>query len=108
MVLQHEPTLARDLLLTILDLGVIELFDPAALQTDQMIVVSTLVDFEDRLARFEIAAAKNSGLLELRQHPVDSSEADLDVIIDQNAIDILGAHVPLPATLENFQDLQAR
>ena len=39
MLLQLEAALLRDLVLAPLDLGVVELLDPAAVQADQVVVV---------------------------------------------------------------------
>ena len=51
-----EAALAGDLRLPLLDLGIVELLDAAALQADQVIVVTALVQFEHRLAGFEMMA----------------------------------------------------
>jgi hypothetical protein len=50
------------------DLDVVELFDMAAVQAHQVVVVLAFVELEDRLARLEIAALQQPGLLKLHQH----------------------------------------
>jgi hypothetical protein len=44
-----EAALLGDLVLALLDLGVVELFDLAALQADQVVVVLPFVEFEHAL-----------------------------------------------------------
>src|SRR6478735_6924180 len=98
----------RDVVLPLLDLRVVELFDPTAVEADQVVVVRALVQFVDRLAAFEVAAGQDAGLLELRQHAVDRRQADVRALLEQHAEHVLGRHVALVALLEDLQDLQAR
>jgi len=95
-------------LLAFFDFGVVELLDPAAVQADQVIVVLPLVDFVDGLARLEVAAIEEPGLLELGQDAVDRGQANVRSLLQQHAEHILGRHVPLLAGLKNLQDLQSR
>ena len=50
VAVQLEAALFGDRTLPLLDLGVVEFLDPAALQADQVIVVTALAQFEYRLA----------------------------------------------------------
>ena len=77
MLLEFEALLGCDLLLPLLDLGVIELLDPTALQANQVVVVLAFVEFENRFARLEIAALEQAGLLELRQDAIDRGQPDI-------------------------------
>ncbi len=95
-------------MLPLLDRSVIELFNPAAVQTDQVVVVLAFVQFVDRLAAFEVAPQQNASLLELRQHPVHGGQSDVGVVLQHHAKHVFGRHVTLAASLEDFQDLQAR
>src|SRR5690606_37905218 len=107
VVLERKAPGIRDLALQAFDIGVEELFDPAATQAHQVIVVIALVELEDRLAGLEIAALEQAGLLELGEYPVDGREADFVVLGEQLLEHVLGAHVALPTRVEDFEDLQA-
>src|SRR5690606_8466097 len=107
MILEREAPGSGDLALQALDVGVEEFLDPAAAQADQVVVVVALVEFEDGLAGFEVAALEQAGLLELGQHTVDGGQADLVVLREEFLEDILGAHVALAAGVEDFEDFQA-
>src|ERR1700704_5877006 len=50
VVVDLEATLLRHLVLAFLDLGVVELFHPPALQANEVVVVPALVQLVDRLA----------------------------------------------------------
>ena len=50
MVVDGEAAVLGDLFLTLFYFRVVELFDMAALQADQMVVVAALIEFEDRFA----------------------------------------------------------
>jgi len=106
MFADDKAALAGDLVLPGFDFGVVELFHPAAIDTNQMVVVFAAIDFEHGLAAFEIVPFQQAGLLELGQYAVDGGEPDIDIFIDQNAIDVFGcemAHVGTFEQLENFQ-----
>jgi uncharacterized protein YkvS len=54
VVLQHEATLRRDLVLTVFDLRIEKLLHTTTIEADQVIMVGALVEFEDGLPGFEI------------------------------------------------------
>ena len=108
MLLELEALLSCDLLLPLLDLGVIKLLDPAALQANQVVVMLAFVEFEHRFARLEIAALEQTGLLELRQDAIDRCQPDILPFGQQLLVDVLGTHVPMRAVLEDVEDLQTR
>ena len=97
-----------DRLLAVFDFGVVKLFDLAAVKADQVVVVLAFVELVDRFATFKLAAREQTGLLELHQHTVNGGQADIDAFFQNQAVHILGAHVALPAFLEQLQDRQAR
>ena len=97
VVLQLEAARLRDGALALLDLGVEELLDPAAVQAHQVVVVLALVELEHRLAGLEVAARQHARLLELHQHPVDRGQADVGAFGQQRLVDVLGGHVALRA-----------
>ena len=70
MLAHDEAAFLGDLDLALLDCGVEELFDPAALQADQVVVVLSFIQFEYRLAGFEMVALQQARLLELGQHAI--------------------------------------
>ena len=73
-----------------------------------MIVVRALVELEHRLARLEVMAHQEPGLLELRQHAVDRGQPDVEPFAEQQLVDVLGRQVPDLRRLEEVDDLQAR
>src|SRR6185369_8662989 len=78
MPVELEAALARDLVLALLDLRIVELLDPAALQAHQMVVMAALVELVHRLAGLEVLAREQARVLELGEHAVDRGEADVD------------------------------
>src|SRR5262245_8247095 len=108
VAVQLEAALARDVVLPLLDLAVVELLDAAALQAHQVVVVPALVELEHRLAVLEVLPRQQAGLLELRQHAVHGGEADVDALGDERLVDVLGRKVAHLARLEQLQDLAPR
>ena len=94
--------------LAFFDFGVVKLFDLAAVQADQMVVVFALVQLEHRLAAFKLAALQNAGLLKLHKHAVHRGQAHIGAFLEQHPKDVFGRHMALQAALEDFQYLQTR
>lgn len=108
MVANREPFSLRDLLLAFLDRIVDELLDPATLLADDMVVMVTTIEFEHRLAAFEVVLLRQAGADELSQHTVDRGQADFLASLQQGLVDVFGGHMPRVARLENLEDLNPR
>jgi len=94
--------------LPLFDLGVIEFFDPAALNAHEVIMMAALVQFEYRLARFEVMALQDSGVFELSQNAVHGGEPDIQTLVHEHAVDVFGGKMPHLAVLEQLEDAQSR
>ena len=111
MVADFEAVFLGHDILPLLDLRIEELLDLAALQADQVIVVRAFIQLEHRLARIEVMALQQAGLLELRQYPVNRGQADVHVFGDQVPVNIFRRHVaPLVRLVldEQAENLHAR
>jgi hypothetical protein len=93
--------------LSFLNLRVVKLFDPTAVEADQVVVVLPFIQFVHRFAALKVAATQNARLLELGQYPVDGGQAHIGAFLQQNAKHIFRGHVPLSTSLKHFQDLEA-
>ena len=107
MVGNREAFLLCDIVLAFFNFSVVKLFNPTAVQTNQMVMVLAFIEFIDRFAALKMTATQNIGLLELRQHPVNRSQAHVGAAFKQNTKNVLSRHVPLRAFLENFKYFQA-
>ena len=67
-----------------------------------------IFEFEHRLARFEIAAREQAGLLELRQHAIHGGETDIEFLVQEAAVHVFGGQVTHRAMLKNLKDFEAR
>jgi len=94
--------------LTFLDFGIVEFFDPTALQTYQMVMMSAARKLKNRFATFEMVALKQSRLFELRQYPVDGGETDILAFTNQCLINILCRKMPHRTALEQAQYSKTR
>ena len=109
VVLQLVLQLAGDRPLAIFDAGVHELFDLAAVKTDDVIVMLTFVQLEYRRRPLEMMARDEPGSFELRQHAIHSGKSDVLVRFEQMLVDVFSTHVPRrgrPEDLENFDTRQ--
>lgn len=96
-----------DLALLLLDGGIHELIDTTTLNADDMIVMRALVQLEDGAGTLEMMPLDQASLLELGQHPIDRGQANVLTTGAQVMIDLLCAHVPPLAMLQQFQDAQS-
>jgi hypothetical protein len=103
-----EPALAGDSGLALLDLGIEEFLDAAALQAHQVIVVAALIELKHRLARFEVMPYQQACLLELRQHAIHRRQPHVQTFGQQLLVDVFGSQVPDLALLKQVDDLEPR
>ena len=61
MLLQQKATFLSHRALAVLDLRVKELFHVAAVHADQVVMVVAFIEFEHRLATFEVVARQDAG-----------------------------------------------
>lgn len=55
------------------------------------------------LPRFEVVAFEQSGLFELGEHAIDGGQADVDVLAEQHAVDVIGGQVPHFGFFKEFE-----
>jgi len=88
MFADFKAAFERNCGLALFDRFIEEFLDTAALQADQMIMMSTLIQFKDCLVSLKMVPDQQSGLLELSQHSVDGGEAGVSAVFEHQAIDI--------------------
>jgi len=108
MVADREPQPLGDGRLPLFDTGIHELFDAAAVQTHDVIVMRAVIELEDGHAILEVMPRDESRRLKLRQNAVDGGQSDVLIAVEERAIDVFGRKMPRSAALENFQDLESR
>ncbi len=89
MVGQVKALAAGDFHLQALDGRILEFLHAAALNTDDVIVVITTVEFEHRVAALEMVTDHEPRRFELGQHPIDRSQADFLALGDEALEDLL-------------------
>ena len=102
MITNREPEALRNRCLPLLDTRVHELFDPATVQTHNVIVVSTVVQLKDGHAILEVMTGNEPGRLKLRQYAVDGGQPDIFVTVQERAVNVFGRQVSRRAALEDF------
>ncbi|MNT90808.1 hypothetical protein D3C72_2318010 [compost metagenome] len=70
-------------------------------------MVLAFVQFEDGVARFEVAAKQNARFGKLHQHAVDGGQAHVDFFGQQEFVDIVRTQVLDRAFLKQLQNPQA-
>ncbi len=103
MVLNREASLLCNLGLAIFDLGVEKLLHVAALQTDQMVMMGSLVEFKHGLAAFEMMTDQQAGLFKLGQYPVDGGQTDVHAFLLKTAVDFFSTQMAGGAGFEQSQ-----
>ena len=98
----------RDRRLPRLDALFGEFLHPTAVYTHDVVMVGALVELKDGHAVLEMMPRDEARRLELRQYPIDGGKADVFVLFEQAAVDVLRREVARTAALENLEDLQPR
>ena len=88
MVLELEPELVSDGLLTLFYFRIGKFIDVSTFETDNMIVVASPVEFEDGITPFEIMATNQTCRFELGQDPIDGCKANFLSFIEEDFVDI--------------------
>ena len=108
MVFEHVTVLFGDIPLQLLDALVTEFDDVASLQANHVIMVAAVGKLENCRRAFEIMAADEPGLLELRQYAVNRRKPQLFTILQQQSVDPFGAEVSILARLQNLEHFESR
>ena len=90
MLSNRKPAFRGDPDLALLDFGVIELFDASALHAHEMIVMAALIQLEHRFSGLEMVALEDAGLFELGEDALDRGQPDVQSLVYENPIDVLG------------------
>ena len=90
------------------DFRVEKFFHMPAVQTHQVVVMLIVAQLIHRFAGFEVVAAENARLLELRENAVNSGQANVGPFSQEYAIDVFGRQMALLGRLKDFQNFQPR
>lgn len=107
MLLQGKAKAFGNLVLALLDFGIVKLFHQPAVQTDNMVVVIAAIDLKGCLAGLEMVAGEQARLFKLGQHPVNRCQTNVHVFVHQQAVNILCCQVTNRAFFKQFKNLQA-
>ena len=94
--------------LTVFDTRIHELFDLAAVKTDDVIVMLPFIQFKDSGRAFEMMTSDEARGFKLGQHAIDSGKTDVFVGFEQMLINVFRAHVSRRCRAENLEDFDAR
>lgn len=92
--------------LTLFDPSVHELFDLAAIQAHDVIVMLALVQLENSGGAFEVMSTDQSRGFELGQDSIHGRKPDVLVRLQEMLVDIFSTHVPWRRSPENFENFQ--
>lgn len=108
VILDGESVPPGNRLLARLYGGLEELHHLAAVHTNQVVVVTSAIEFEHRLTALKMVPSDQAGAFELRQDPINRREANILTRLYQRLVDILRTHVTAIAVLKQVQDLHPR
>ena len=94
--------------LPLLDAAVDELFDPAAIKTQDVIVVRAGTELKHRHAVGKVMPRDEPRRLELREHPIHRRQPDVFFQVDEAPVNVFGRKMPRAAFLEDVENLHAR
>ena len=86
MVADPVAELFGDGLLPLLDDGIDEFLDASAFLADDVVMMATVVEFEDCASTFEIVTLDEPGRLELGQYTINSGQPDVLTGFEQGPV----------------------
>ena len=108
MILDLVLHSARDRSLTLFNARIHELFDLAAIQTHDVIVVLAFIQLKDRGGAFEMMTTHQPRSFELRKNSVHGCKANVFMRFQQVLVDVFSTHVPRRRSAEDFEYFQPR
>lgn len=108
VIVQRETPLLCDAFLAPFDLGVVELLHVTAANAHDMVMMTGLLELENRFPTFKVVANEEPRLLELRQDPVYGGKPDVGAVFQELLVHVLGGEMPHIALLEDFKDAKPR
>ena len=108
MVEDLIPVRLCNFMLQPFDLVITEFNDVTGFNANHMIVMITVIEFEDRMPALEVMARHEARRFELGQHTIDGRKADILTGIEQFFVHILGTEVTMLRLLEDLENLEAR
>ena len=106
MVVQVEAMFFGDGALTAFNGLVVEFFDTAAFDADEMVMMVAGGFFEDGLAGVKVVSFDQPRLLKLDQGAIYGGETDVHVFIEQKLMHVLGRQMPFRGILEKLENSQ--
>lgn len=103
-----EAAFPGNLGLSTLNFRIVEFLDTTALQTNQVVVVLTVLELKHSLARLEMVPLQQASLLELGEHAIDGSQTYIGMFSQQLTINILGGKMACRRLAEQVKDGHAR
>lgn len=91
-----------------LDVLIAELLDMAALQTQDMVVVRTVIEFKHGVTTLKMVASHQASGLELGEHPVHGRQTEFFAGILQRSKNRLGGQMHATLMLQHVKNLHAR
>lgn len=88
MLMESKAAFLRDFFLAPFNAAVNEFFHLAADGADQVVVMTALIELKHCGARLEMTADDNARFGKLHQYAVNGREANVDLLVDQEAVDL--------------------
>lgn len=108
VVVDGKAALGGSFFLACLNTCIVKLFNVTALQADDVVMVHALIELEHRFAALEMMSHQQSGLLELCQHTINSSQTHIIATREQQFENLLCAQMAFLAGFEQAQHLEPR
>jgi hypothetical protein len=104
VIAQLKATGFGDCALPLFDFRIDKLFDMPTVQANQVVVVITFVELINGFARLKVAAAEQTGLLELREHAIHRRQAHIGIGQNQLLVDFFCAQMNPLSLLKEIED----
>ena len=107
MFMESKAAFPGDFFLAPFDGAVDEFFHLAAGGADQVVVMIAIIELEQGSARLELTANDNARFGKLHQYAVDGCEADVDLLVEHETVDLFRRQVLGCALMKELQDAQS-
>jgi hypothetical protein len=106
VIVDAKSSVLGDSCLPFFNFSIVEFLDVSTLNAYEVVVMVTLVKFENGFPRLEMMANQQPGLFKLSEYAIDRSQPDFHAFVEQQPVNVFCREMALIAILEQVEDLE--
>lgn len=107
VIVDAKSSVLGDYRLPSFNFGIVKFLDVSTLDAYQVVMMVTLVQFENGFSRLEMMADQQPGLFKLSEYAINGRQPDFHAIVKQQPVNVFCREMALFAVLEQIENLES-